>query len=99
MAPTTLADTAQALRRVQTQVPRNQSSLQVCPREVRLIADDAAQQVLPLAQLLPNPDDDDEELVIVGAEVAGSYVLLLLSDGAGVLLRHSPDAGSSPNAF
>lgn len=61
---------------------------------VRLIADDAAQQVLPLAGLLPNPDDDDEELVITSAEVAGAHVLLLLSDGAGILLQHSPDAGS-----
>jgi hypothetical protein len=60
---------------------------------VRLIADDAAQQVLPLARLLPNPDDDDDELLITSAEVAGAYVLLLLSDGAGILLQHIPDAG------
>ena len=63
---------------------------------MRLIADDTAQQVLPLARLLPNPDDDEEELVIVGAEGAGSYVLLLLSDGAGILLQHSPNAGLFP---
>lgn len=86
MTSAILADRAQVLTA--------QILLQVCPREVRLIANDAAQQVLPLAALLPNPDDDDEELVITCAEVAGAFVLLLLSDGAGVLLQHSPDAGS-----
>ena len=68
--------------------------VQVCPREVRLVADDAAKQVLPLRELLPNPDDDEEELVVASAEVAGSYVLLLLSDGAGIVLRHKASAGA-----
>ena len=54
-------------------------------------------QVLLLASLLPIPDDDDDELVITSAEVAGAYVLLLLSDGAGILLQHSPDAGVHQN--
>lgn len=61
---------------------------------MRLIADDAPQQVLPLAALLPNPADDDKELVIAAAEIAGLYVLLLLSDGAAILLCNRHETGN-----
>jgi len=69
---------------------------QVCPREVRLIVDEEARQVLPLSALLPDPADaEDEDLVIAGAEIAGGYSLLLLGDGAAVLLLLDAGTGAA----
>lgn len=62
--------------------------MQVCPREVRVVADEAAQQVVPLGALLPGGEDaDDEDLTVRAAQVAGRFVLLCLSDGAAIVLH------------
>lgn len=59
-----------------------------------MIAGGKARQVLPLGALLPDPSAaDDEDLVITGAEIAGGYVLVVLGDGAAVLLRHYASTG------
>lgn len=61
---------------------------------MRVISDDKCQQLLSLGALLPNAEDaDDEDMVISTAEVAGAYVLLVLSDGAAILLQHQQTTG------
>ncbi len=72
---------------------------QVCPREVRLLADGAAQQVLPLSSLLPGGGEADEDLVIRAAEVAGRYVMLRLRDGTAVVLHNVSGGPQIPAMF
>ena len=69
----------------------------MCPREVRLLADDAAQQVLPLGDVLPRDSGaDDNEVVVLAAEVTGRYVLLRLSDGTAVVLHLASGEAAQP---
>lgn len=71
--------------------------VQVCPREVRLLADDAAQQVVSLGDVLPGGSGaDDEELVVQAADVTGRFVLLRLSDGTAVVLHLASGEARTP---
>ena len=70
---------------------------QVCPSKVRLVQAGRLVQDLTLLELLPGADGaGGEDVSIASASVADAWVVLLLSDGRGLVLQGDPTAASAP---